>query len=219
MLYNNSMKKRISYFITSASIALFGVLTPVMVRAQTDTVPPDTTVTTTTETETSTSRKSRIEQYKLKLTAALTAAAKSRITERCVAAQAMVKGRTTANAAITTARERTYTKIVSDLEAVIAGAKAKEADTTTLEANLTALQAKITAFKSANTTYQQALSDLAALDCKADPTAFKAALESARTDQKAVFQAAADIRSYLHDTVKPTLKALKDSLKTTTEEE
>ena len=174
----------------------------------------DSKVDAATSTEDSPARTTRIENYKKSLKEALTAAAKTRITERCLAAQAVVKTKITNNSNAATARTAAYNKIVENLEGVVAkvAADAPSVDTAELQANITVLQTKIAAFTTANTTYQQSLTDLSVLDCKTDPTAFKAALEAARTDQQAVLTSAKDIRTYLTDTVKLTLQELKTKL-------
>jgi len=160
-------------------------------------------------------RSERVEAYKKELKETLTNAIKTRIGERCVAAQGLTKKRVTANKTANTVRTSKFNEIVTKLEAVVTAYKAKNIDTSTLEANIVELKAKITSYSAADETYRQSLSDLTVLDCKTDPVAFKAALEKARTDQKAALTAAKAIRSYLTDTVKTTLK----SLKTTSDQE
>jgi hypothetical protein len=157
-------------------------------------------------------RASRLEKEKKDLKETLTDATKTRISERCVAAQGLVKKKTTNNESTTTERTKAYDQIITELQAIVAAAQVKTIDVTELQGEITTLQAKITTFKTANSTYQQALTDLSLLDCKTDPVAFKAALETARTDQLAVFNSAKDIRTYLTGTVKPTLETLKAKL-------
>jgi hypothetical protein len=61
-------------------------------------------------------------------------------------------------------------------------------------------------------TYTQTISDLGSMDCVTDPLGFKATLESARTQRDLVAKDAAAIRSYLTDTIKPTLQEIRTSL-------
>lgn len=175
---------------------------------------PTATPTTTPEVTDEKGRTTRISTYKKDLKETLTDAVKIRIAARCEGAQGIVKAKTTNNGTVSTARAAAYADIVKNLQSLSTTLSADGSDVTTLNANISVLQTDITAFNTANTTYQQALADVAALDCKTDPTAFKAALEAARTDQKAVFKAAQTIRIYLTDTVKVTLKALKDTAST-----
>jgi len=213
MLYNSDMKKKLVYFVTSLSL-VFALGAPLAAQAEGQTVTSNSTTTTTdsSSTDDSAGRPSRLEAEKKNLKEALTEAIKTRIAGRCVAAQAIVKGKLKNNGVISTTRTSLYDDVVTNLQALVTAAKAKNVDVTELQTEITTLQAKIASFKAVNTTYQQALADLSALDCKTDPTAFKAALEAARADQLAVFNSAKDIRTYLNDTVKVTLKALKTKL-------
>lgn len=208
------MKKRLAYFAMLLTLGSSFLAVPVRAMSETET---DTTP-TSSETEDSTSAKAarevRLGDYKKLLKDTMTTALKARIAERCVAAQAIVKIKTTNNGKVTTVRTAAYDEIVTDLEAVSTAAAAKGADVTALNASIALLKTKVTTFKTANTAYQQALSDLAALDCKTDPTAFKAALEVARSDQLAVFNAAKDIRTHLTTIIKPALQVVKTSLET-----
>ncbi len=231
------MKKKLIYFVMSLSVALSAAAVPLAVHAYTydttsqtkESVKPntsDSSVATTTTTmsssdgstettetaDDSAGRPARVEAYKKGLKEALSVAAKARTTERCAAAQALVKGRVTNNGKSTAARIKVYESIVSKLQEVVSSASEKGVSVTDLQANITVLQAKIVAFKATNITYQQTLMDVSMVDCKTDPTAFKAALEAARTGQQAVHTSAKDIRSYVNDTIKVTLKALKTKL-------
>lgn len=222
------MKKTFVYISLSLSLLLSAVVVPVSALSSADSSNKiahadstdksednaDDSANDATEdaTDDSKSRTVRLDKYKKDLKETLTAASKLRIAERCIAAQSVVKLKKTNNIVSTNARTKSYDAIVVKLTSLSTAAAAKGADVTALNANITELKAKIVTFKSANTTFQQAVADLSVLDCKTDPVAFKAALETARTDQIAVFTAAKAIRSYLTDTVKPTLKVIKAAL-------
>ena len=215
MLYNvgmNNLSKHTVRFALSAGIVA-SLFVPALASAHEDatTSTTSTTATTTASNDTA-ARTTRIEAYKKSLKETLTAAAKTRITEKCSAAQVLVKAKVTSNTAVATARHNAYDKIVDDLEDLQTAATAKGANVAALTANIAALKVKVAAFTTANSVYQSSLSDLSLLDCKTDPTAFKAALESARTNQAAVLVAAKDVRTYLTDTVKPSLVALKTAM-------
>ena len=240
MLYNTIMKKKFAYFAMSLSFSLSLVAMPVYVRAlsgsdsnNTTTTTTSTTATTdpqketeneaeleteksTTEapetTEVKTARETRVGDYKKLLKETMTTALKARISSKCVPAQALLKTKSNKNSAKTKVRTDAYDKIVTELETLSTSVAAKGADVTALQASITTLKANIATFKAANTVYQLALADIAALDCKTDPTAFKAALEVARTNQIVVFNAAKTIRTQLTATVKPALELIKTSL-------
>lgn len=209
MLYNNGMKKRLFLGVVTG-FALSALLTPVLVQADTGSHATTTDNTTTTsKDDESLKRAARLGEYKKALKETLTNEAKARIESRCVAAQTSVKNRTDSNSKALTNRTKAYNEITSNLHALSSALVAKGVDTTTFNADLLALQTKITSFTLLNSTYQQALNDVTMLDCKSDPTAFKAALEAARSAQKAVFNSAQEIRTYIANTIKPSLKALK----------
>jgi hypothetical protein len=54
-------------------------------------------------------------------------------------------------------------------------------------------------------------------DCTADPTGFKASLESARTAREQLAKSAADIRAYIQQTIKPTLVEIRAQVAKKTE--
>lgn len=233
MLYNEFMKNKISSFALALSIILSAVATTTagFVHAESGSrsnsgSSSTTTVKTEAENENEdgtssalmpedpTGRPKRITEYKKELSEKVTETDKARIAARCEAAQGVIKGKTTSNNAVTTARTKAYSKIVAKLKALSTTLAAKNVDVTTLNQDIASLQTKITAFITANNAYQLALSDLGMLDCKTDPTAFKAALSATRTQQTAVSADAKAVRSYVNDTIKPVLQALKSSTET-----
>ena len=220
-------------FLSASIIACF-VAVPVIAQAEemqktttATTAPAPTTSTTTTTPKTSDStakpattvtedqlRASRLTDYKKTFKETLTGENKTRIENRCVASQNVVKGKTTSNTEVTANRTKAYNEITSKLHTLSGALAAKSIDTALLDSDVLTLQTKITAFTVANATYQQALSDVAALDCKTDPVAFKAALVAARSDQETVFKLAQDVRTYLTGTIKPLLQTLKSAAET-----
>lgn len=207
--------------ITSLLVALLMMTStlamPVLAHAEATMDGTTTSTTTSDETKPETetekeARKTRLEAYKKALVQKLTESAKTRIAARCVAAQALIKAHTTRSSAAIKARGEIYSKIVTRLKDVQTNVGSEGVDNLTLEANIAVLEEKIAAFNTAADAHEQSLTDLAALDCKTDPEAFKAALESARTTQLEALNAAKEVRTYLNDTVKVTLKALKEAV-------
>ncbi len=181
------------------------------------------TVTTQNETTTSSRIKTgnegltmqqRVDRHKAAAKIRLATGEKIRIQGRCKAAQGKVgevKGRLPN---VQMRRDRAYANLVSHLESLTAKVKAKGVDTTTLETQITELKAKITTFQTDMAKYQEAAGDLAAMDCAADPEAFKASLEAARTLRAQLFTDAKAIRAYVADSIKPTLKTIRQQLET-----
>lgn len=208
MLYNINMKKII---IGGLMVVMFTVTAaPLAVHAQTSSTTTNTTSSTsTTAAAEAQALAGRVSAYKKKLTVAVTEATKQKILGKCVAAQGVVKVYAKGYMTSVEARTKRYTDIVADLKALGSALAAKGVDVKVLNTDITNLQTKIDAFTAADKTYQQDVADLQALDCKADPTAFQAALTVARTDHAAVLQAVTDVKTYLTGTIKPVLGALK----------
>lgn len=127
-------------------------------------------------------------------------------------AQGIIKSVQNRSTSAEKARTNVYTKLDTKLGTLITKLKAANVDTTTLEQQRTTLEDKIETFNTDMTTYKQAVSDLAAMDCKSDPTAFKASLETARTLRNKLKDDATAIRTYVKDTIKPTLQDIRKTL-------
>ena len=150
----------------------------------------------------------RKEALKIKLTAK----EEQRLKLRCTSAQGKVrsmqgriKGYDTSHTAVYGGLAERLTKLVDTL-------KAQDVDTTQLAAQVAVLTTKSNTFKSDLATYKDDISDLAEIDCKTDAVGFKAALEAARTKQAALRQQAVDIKTYVKETIRPTLQTIRKQL-------
>ena len=193
--------------ILSSLIMAPAFLMPVVAHAATTTT-TTTTTTTATATETITQR---VSKYKLALKTQPTAAEQVKIKANCKAAQ--VKGRVL-SAQITqkiVVRSAAYVGITKKIEVLVTDLKASNVDTTKLETEQEELKKLITTYGTDLKVYQENISDMNAIDCLTDPTAFKAALEAARTSQATVLKDIKAIRAYINDTIKPTLTDIKNN--------
>ena len=176
---------------------------------------PSTTSTPTTTTLTAQQKADlakRLADRKTQLKIALTAAELSKYKTKCVGAQATINTLGVRVKGIETSRTQVYGNITDDLTKLSTKLKTKGLGTTTLDGEITTLKTKVTTFTTDLTSYKQDVADLKDMDCVADPTAFKASLDAARTAHDKVAKDAADIRTYLTATVKPTLKDLRTQL-------
>ncbi len=188
------MKKRLFIFI--ASLLAVPVLTVGMVSAQRiDRVLPPQSCQTTTSSGTSSCPP---EVNKIKL--------------RCVVAQTRLKLLAVRITTVKTTRTQLYNNLIDKLTALSTKLQTAGLDVTTLNTQITALQSKVTTFNTNLTNYKQAVADLATMDCKSDPTAFKASLETARSLRLTLFTSGQEIRTYLKETIRPTLQTLKTQL-------
>jgi len=207
------MKQRLRYLLVIGLSVSALTVTP-LVLAVDGTTEHDTTTTqpSTTEGHKTTTMKERVEKLKADLKIKLTTVEQDRLKQRCKAAQAVVATLNTRFGKSVTTRSNAYDNLVRHLTDIIAKLKAKNVDTTKLEQEKTTLEAKISTYKADLAKYKEALSDLKDVDCVADPTAFKAALESARTAHQALVADTAAIKSYVVDTIKVTLHDIRAQL-------
>ncbi len=152
--------------------------------------------------------KSRLAELKVKLTDVETAKYKA----KCMAAQNTVRTTEKQVDGGVTSRIGAYNELLKHLDDLTAKIKAGGKDTTELSKERGILAEKISLFKTDLAKYKVALNDLGALGCQADPTAFKATLESARAARLAVAKDAADIRTYVNGPIKTTLKDLRTKI-------
>ncbi len=87
-----------------------------------------------------------------------------------------------------------------------------KADTTELQSQIKVLDEKITALEQSIADYRQAVSDLIEIDCATDPNGFKASLEEARSLLAKLKESSKDIRTYINDSIKPSLKTIRETL-------
>lgn len=222
------MKKQIRILLASLLVALPVVLAPAVVMAensskadgQTDTNSTNETPEqelsrlTTLEDKKDTREqrlKTKIAELKIKLTVAQIALLK----KKCVGAQTNVKALETKVDGGVTARSKAYSELLDHLDSIIVKLKAANVSTTDLEKERATLDTKITTFKTDLAKYKVALADARGMSCTADPASFKAALEASRAARVVVAADAVAIRSYVTDTIKPTLKAIADDLDAT----
>ena len=154
----------------------------------------------------------RLEARKAALKTKLSAAETLRIKNKCATAQgnlSSVRGRIKG---IETSRAQVYANLTDRLTSLSGKLSDQGVDVTTLNSEITELKAKIATFQTDLTAYKQAVTDLAAMDCKSDPTAFKASLDTARTALAKVKTDGEAIKTYVNDTIKATIKDIRAQL-------
>jgi len=157
----------------------------------------------------------RLTDRKTSLKTKLTTAEQTRVKSKCVPSQTgslkLLSGRIKG---IETSRKETHKNLLSRLDKLIEKLKVKNVDTTALEAEIVVLKTKIATFDADLALYKQAITDLKSMDCVADPVSFKASLETSRTLKQTVAKDSETIKSYVTETIKPTLKIIQASLET-----
>lgn len=165
--------------------------------------PPTSAQTTDAELE------KRKETYKASLKEELTTAVQQRIKLRCLAVQTNIKALNVRVETIQTKRGEAYDRVLTKLDALTTKLESKAYDTTSLKENTALLTTKVDAYKAAMEEYSQAVEDLTVIDCSADPTSFKAALEVARTKHQELITSVRDIREFITNTIKAQLQTIR----------
>lgn len=134
---------------------------------------------------------------------------KENVTERCSKVTENIDKRIEKFESDHNGRVKVFMTIKERVQERIAKLKARGVDVATLEANLVTLQTKIDKLAADHAAYMEKLKATKSFVCGESQGEFKAALEAARDAQKVVFADAKDIISFIKDTLKPNLEALK----------
>lgn len=159
----------------------------------------------------------RLEKRKTELKTKVSTAAQTRIKNRCVAAQGKITSVVSRVKGLETSRTEVHKNVLNRLTSLSEKLQAKGVDTTQLDAEITELKGLIDTFSTDLAAYKQAASDLTELDCTADPTAFQASLEASRTARTTAAASAKAVKTYMEETIKPTLKDIRAQLAGTAE--
>ena len=154
----------------------------------------------------------RLAERKAQAKLRLTTAQKNRLKTRCKNAQGVMAPVKARVQGIETGRSKVYNGIVDKLTDLSAKIQDRGLDTAELDVVITTLKEKVTTFNNDLVVYKQAVTDLIDMDCAADPEAFKASIEIARTALGKVNQDAQDIRTYVKDSIKPALVNIRGQL-------
>lgn len=209
------MKLNFKYILGVALAAPLIIIAPVLAdNSSTTSSTGQTQTTTDTETDVkdNTTLEQRIEKHKNDEKIKLTTTETTKLLTRCKPAQAVIKNLGDHVNANVPERVKAYDELNQHLTDIISKLNDRGIDTTQLQAEQKVLAAKITTFKKDLATYKQALSDLNAMDCAKDPTGFKAALLATRALRQNLTTEIADIRTYVMNTIKPTLVVLRKQL-------
>ncbi len=214
------MSSKYKRLFSVSTLALLLTLTPVVATAQGNRpnkkVAQDGTMQTTTVSEETTAseaeaRKMRLEGRKAALKTRIDAVKQARIKNRCEASQGKLSSISGRIKGLETSRTQVYANLSDRLTKLNDRLKGANVDTAELEAQITQLNTLIDAFNANLEAYRLSVSDIAEMDCAVDPVSFQASLESARTARAETADSATAIRTYLTETIKPSLAELKAS--------
>jgi hypothetical protein len=206
-----NMKKKLTIIMAGLSACLFLGLAPLAAAVG----EADSQLTTTAETPATDKKeqlKARLETKKSELKIKLDENQKQRYKARCSAAQGTVKSLSENINGRVVVRQKAYTKLVEKLESLSFKLDAKAIDVVELNAQIETLKLKIAGFDTDLEAYKLSIADLKDVDCVTDPDAFKAALDASRLARDKLIATSKDIKSYVNDTVKVTIKTLREQL-------
>lgn len=169
----------------------------------------DTAKTTLTDTETT--LEERVNTRKNARSLRLSAAQQARLRSRCQAAQGLLTAYEARVKTLERNRVNAYDKIHDHLTSLLERLNG-QVDTAELTAAIENLEAQVTAFQQHLNDYHQVITDLAAMDCTADPTGFRASLDTAKEQRSDLLSESAVIRTYIQDTLRPILQDIKAEL-------
>lgn len=144
---------------------------------------------------------------------------KTRLQNQCVYAQANLRTLTDSYSKTADNRDKVYRGIDAKLWIIIGSLKLINKDTFKLEQQRQEYLKRVLAFENQSNQFQQTINDMLAMNCKADPTGFKALLETARLYNAQIRSSFIGIRSYLIDQVQQTVSQQADDLKLKTSTE
>lgn len=157
-------------------------------------------------------RKSRIEEYKKRLSEKLSAVEERRLKNSCKAAQQIAANLANSVTEIQQRRQTAYDKVNESLNRLVAKLIEAGVDIAELEAANSEFSKQKDDYLSAINTYKLAVEDLTQMDCEADPEAFKAALTTAREVRVSIVSSSQSLRAYLTDVIKPILIEIKQQM-------
>lgn len=206
------MKLRLQALLITGMFALVATMLPLsaaIAHGQTDDGEEATTTAVETEKPDPAALKARIDERKAALKVRLDAAKQARIKTRCKTAQGSISNIRGRIKGLETSRANVYENLLDRLTKLNERLKTHDVNTTEFEAQLEELHTLIDTFSTDLAAYKQAVGDLADMDCVSDPAGFQASLEAARTARTKAADSAKAIRTYLTETIKPTLSELK----------
>lgn len=167
---------------------------------------------TQAQTQTDAAQTQRITAYKAALGREVKQAEAAKIKLRCSVAQANAKTLATRLSTVQKNRNAAYDSILKNLNDLTGKLENQAFETTALQQNIDALQGLVDSYKTNMNNYYQAVNDMSTMDCSADPAGFIAALQAARTAQASLTTQVAEIRTYITNTVKPSLVQIRTQI-------
>jgi hypothetical protein len=153
--------------------------------------------------------KARIQEKKTRLKTKLSNAEVQKLTLKCEPSQVKINTFLQGRYKNDTPYQAKYEAFIKRLEKLSATLKQNNVDTAELDAQIVVLKQKYNAVQVAVANFRTSIADTKAINCKTDPTGFKASLEDARAKAVVVKQANQELESYVKTTIKVTLEKIR----------
>jgi len=144
-----------------------------------------------------------------RITSTLTRKESEKLTARCKAAQVITANVTNRVEKVAETRVNKYNQLTSKLQSLSGRVAANGVDTTNLDAEIQEAQVLIDDFVALMEDHKMAIEDTSQIDCQADPSGFKLALEDARAQRKELKTAATAIKDQIKNGVKTELQNIR----------
>lgn len=128
-----------------------------------------------------------------------------RLETRCTNTQGKIRTLKSRYSDTSNNRNKTYRSIDAKMWVIIGSLKLIDKDTFKLEQQRLELAKQVAAFDNSSAQFRQVMDDAAAMNCKADPAGFMALIETARLYNAQIRESFTGIRTYVIDTIKPTI--------------
>lgn len=153
-------------------------------------------------------RAARISELKTKYKINLTSEERERIISRCDIVHGSIDKLSTKVVSSTSKRLDTYETVITTLTSLRVGLATRQVDASNLELLIVDYQNSLKDFSIASTSYQTAIDDALAIDCRQDPENFKASIEGIREGRKK----SADVANEIDELTQSSLKTVFDTI-------
>lgn len=158
----------------------------------------------------------RVAQRKIEQNIRLSKPDMARLQSQCTGVQSVIRTLTDSYTTSSNNRDKIYRGIDAKLWIIIGSLKLDGKDTFKLEQQRDGYIKRVQAFENESNQFQQAISDLAAINCQADPAGFQALIQTARAYNAQIRSSFINIKSYLIDQIQPIITQQADALKLNT---
>lgn len=203
-----------SVLMSFSVVAVLGLATPVLAQTPQSTSGSGPTIAPAPANDPKAELEARLQQRKATQKTQLSEAQTRNLQEKCTQAQPKIEAVGTKFTEMNTPLQTAFQSRSAQLQKVLFYGQDEKIDVVGVTKTSTEYNQKNQAYVAAGATFTTSINDLKLIDCKADPLAFKATLDSSRAELKTVQTMRDELMTYSKG---PLLDAVKN-IKTTTEQ-